>query len=1097
MSSTTLPSTFDIYKASAGSGKTFSLTVHYVQLVLQQPHLYKRILAVTFTNKATAEMKSRILEVLRWLATGHQKGKDYERALLTKLPDTNATAIAAQARNVYQLILHDYSRFSITTIDAFVQRIIRSFAWELGIDGGFTLQLSQDPVKDDLAKRLFMRLDTDKDLQDWVIGIATERLEEGKRWDFRQDMMQLANEIFKEKFKSFEEAMAHFNEQEMQTAFTSLLKSVQSCISNTEQKWKNAGKAVVEALAKAGLEKQDFHYGNGGFINYFFKAAEGQVAAPGTRVLEVADNPEKMAAKKADEVAKEQIATLRPTIQRYLEQLIRWYADDIVPYNTAKAIRQNLGMLRLMRVFAEELAAYRKDNNALLISDTHHLLRELTKDTSASFIYEKTGHRYQHYLIDEFQDTSTFQWENFLPLLTETLAQGNYNLIVGDVKQAIYRWRNGDWRLLLSKVQQQLQAFRPQVKTLQENYRSTKQVIDFNNLLFHIAPKLLQASLSNEIANAPAAIQQWLTQKGYDSIFNDAYADSYQKLPANVKNNGLVCMQYIELQDAVNYEDEVLPHLSTQIQALLGEGYKPSDICILTRTNAEARIIVEYLVANQQEQLYKFGVISGDALMLQNNQAIQMLLCALRWLNNPKHTIALAQLRQLLYVQNGMLANRWEVYASNGDNSVLPVQLQHHAASLKQLPLLELINQLIILFGLADVPRHTAYLLAFTDKVQEWLRYGDAGLQEFLQYWDEDGFKTSLPATDSDNAVEVVTIHKSKGLAYNIVLMPFINWDLLHKGGKSAPTLWADNSQTPFNNIPIVPVQYKKELALSAFAEAYYEELVLTAMDNLNVMYVAFTRAKQRLYGWAPMKKKTDKTTDTFPYKHVGDLIRAVAESTAVLPGNEYTDVRKDWQKDTNSWMIGTALQPTHPSEIKSLIATPAIYFTDWRAAISVRSKGIDVKDGEEQSLPRKQGVLLHDLLSKLTHPQALPEALKRLRREGWIDDYQQVKLEQILTDVLHLDVLKPWHSGQYKRLAERNLLTLERQLRRPDLVLYNNESCLVYDFKFTATDDPKEKHLQQVQTYMEQLAAMGFKEVSGCIVYGLEKKWVIVNAKA
>lgn len=1095
--SVTNPSSFDIYKASAGSGKTFSLTLHYLQLVLQQPFLYKRILAVTFTNKATAEMKERILHVLRWLATGHEDGKNYEQALLTQLPDMDAAAIAAQATKVYQLILHDYSRFSITTIDAFVQRIIRSFAWELGIDGGFKLQLSQDLVKEDLAERLYMRLDDDKDLQDWVIGIAKERLEEGKRWDFRADMLRLANELFKEKFKSFEEAMAQFDDAEVQAAFSALNKQVQATIQDIEKRWSETGKAVVDAVTAAGLVKEDFHRGANGFINYFFKAAKGDVVSPGAWVQEIADDPDRMTPKKADEATRQRITELQPVIERRLQQLMGWYDDDIVPYTTAKAIRQNLGMLRLMRVFAEELAAYRKDNNALLISDTHHLLRELTKDTNASFIYEKTGHRYQHYLIDEFQDTSSFQWDNFLPLLTENLAQGNYNLIVGDVKQAIYRWRNGDWRLLLSTVQQQLQAFRPQVKTLQENYRSTRQVIAFNNLLFHVAPQLLQNSLSAEIAAAPAATRQLLSAKGYDSIFNDAYADSFQQIPERASDNGFVSIQYVVLQEDVNFTDEVLPLLYDQIQSLLQEGYRPSDLCILTRTNGEARTIVEYLVAMQDANAIPFGVISGDALMLRNNQAIQMLLCALRWLNNPKHTIALAQLRQLICLQNGVETNRLEVFASNGDNDVLPSELKNNASALKQLPLLELVNQLIILLELSAQPQHAAYLLAFTDKVQEWLRYGDAGLQEFLLYWDDDGHKSSLPATATENAVEVVTIHKSKGLAYNIVLMPFLDWDILPKGGPMAPTLWTDNSQTAFNSISIVPVQYKKDLAKSAFAEPYYEELVLTAMDNLNVLYVAFTRAKQRLYGWAPTKERASNSKESFPYKHVGELMRAVAESKTALPSAAYVDTRDGWTADTKQWIVGKVEELKERKAPAQPAPQNPILFTNWRTALTVRSSGIDVKDGDEQSLPRKQGVLLHELLSKLSHPKELPDALQRLRREGWVDDYQQVKLEQALTDVLNMDALKPWHSGLFKRLAERNMLTAERQLRRPDLVLYNNDSCLVYDFKFTAAEDQKEKHQQQVQAYMEQLAAMGFKLVSGFVIYGLEKKSVDVNARA
>jgi hypothetical protein len=244
-------------------------------------------------------------------------------------------------------------------------------------------------------------------------------------------------------------------------------------------------------------------------------------------------------------------------------------------------------------------------------------------------------------------------------------------------------------------------------------------------------------------------------------------------------------------------------------------------------------------------------------------------------------------------------------------------------------------------------------------------------------------------------------------------------------------------------------------------------------------------------------ERKATKSKESFPYKHVGELMHAVAESQTPLPTVHYLDIRNGWSKDVQQWTVGKIVAVKEKKEPATPTQQDPLLFTNWRNVLSVRSAGIDVKDGDEQSLPRKQGVLLHELLSKLSHPQELPDALQRLRREGWVDDYQQVKLEQTLTDLLNMDALQPWHSGQYKRLAERNMLTADRQLRRPDLVLYNQDSCLVYDFKFTAADDQKEKHQQQVQAYMEQLSAMGFKQVSGFVIYGLEKKSVNVNARA
>ncbi|HSR37764.1 MAG TPA: UvrD-helicase domain-containing protein, partial [Phnomibacter sp.] len=618
-----LSNTIEIYKASAGSGKTFSLTLKFLELALQHPQHYRRILAVTFTNKATAEMKHRILEVLHGLATESKEVDHYRQKLLEKLPALSATDLQQLAHKIYANILHDYSRFSVTTIDSFVQRIIRGFAWELGIDGGFKLQLNTEPVKEALADKLYLRLDDDIHLQRWVVDMARERLQEGKRWDFRDDMLNLSGELFKETFRKFETAISAYSPDELNHHFSELNKKVHAAIKGLENKWKEEGEAMLALLQQHGLQVEDFAYGTSGFANYFNKAAGGEIVEPGARVLAVIADASKMLSKKPDADLKQKVDAISLTLQRSLQKMTDWYPDDINEYNTAKAIKLNLAVLRLMHVFAEELGSYRKENNALLISDTHFLLRKLTEDSSASFIYEKTGQRYQHYLIDEFQDTSAFQWDNFVPLLTEALSYGQYNLIVGDVKQAIYRWRNGDWRLLLYKVQQRLKEFAPQVSTLQENYRSTQQVIAFNNLLFHLAPQLLQAELSASMSSADRQTKAALENAGYATVFNDAYSDSFQQMPARARQGGQVHIQWLEENEDSNYDEQVLPLLYEKIQQLLADGFSPSDMAVLTRTNKEAKQVVEYLVSAQQHSGQAFRVLSGEALMLAGNQAIQ------------------------------------------------------------------------------------------------------------------------------------------------------------------------------------------------------------------------------------------------------------------------------------------------------------------------------------------------------------------------------------------------------------------------------------------------------------------------------------------
>lgn len=1089
-------SSFHIYKASAGSGKTFELTLHYLQLALQDAAGYRGILAVTFTNKATAEMKERILQVLRDLATQSGKAVAYEEALLQRMPNFSASELVHKAKSVYQSILHDYTRFSITTIDTFVQRIIRSFAWEMGIDSGFKLQLKNDQVKTHLALRLYDRLSHDKDLLHWATALAKERLENGKNWEFREELLRFSNELFKEKFNEFEASIRNLSEEDVQHQFRQLQRHVQQYLQASDQKWKAEGTSILQLLLEHGLTIEDFSYGKGGFANYFNKVANEGLSKPGARVNEVLNDASKMVTKKAPETLKQTVSGLEHALIGSLKKLTQWYAEELQDYTTAYAISKNLAFLRLMRVFIQELADYRNENNLLLISDTHLLLKRLTEDASASFIYEKTGQRYQHFLIDEFQDTSAFQWGNFVPMLTESLSQGHYNMLVGDVKQAIYRWRNGDWRLLLHGVQRDLKAFQPEVKTLQQNFRSTREIIAFNNLLFHLAPHMLQQEMTRLMERATTAVAHQLEANGYAHVFHDAYADSFQQIPDNAKANGCVHMKWIPEADEQTFAEQVLPVLFQQIQSLLGEGFQPSDIAILTRTNKEATEVVEGLTALMETGPASFGIISGDALLLGSNRGIQTIIAALRWLQDDRQTIALAQLRWLMHLQkSGAKVVGLDIFASNADNSSLPPIIFDQRRELRALPMIELVHRLVVCFELHNCEQHAPFLLAFADKVQEWCRYGDDGLTTFLAFWDEEGHAMALPASNKTNAVEVLTVHKSKGLAFQIVMMPFVDWPLLHETQK-APMLWVQNHDTAFNELPVLPVKYQSDLAESSYAYAFYEELVLSVMDNLNVLYVAFTRARQRLYTWSPFYEANKKKEEAkkFAFSHIGHLIQAVAQSNTEIASVGYTDCRRHFNLEKRLWLYGKPQSVVHEKLEQTAQVFESMVYNEWQQQLALRYQPLGQNEDGPAALPRKQGVLLHDVLSKLQHPSQLTQVLAQVKREGWLDDFQLQKIGNTLEAVLLLPALAPWHNQQFKRLAERNILAAGRKLKRPDLILYNQNACLVYDFKFTGTTDQWPKHREQVWEYMNMLQQMGFAQLQGFVIYGLEKKAIPVN---
>lgn len=1085
--------TLDIYKASAGSGKTFLLTIKYLLLLFRDPEAYRSTLAVTFTNKATAEMKERILDVLTWLAAGNPKATPYRVKLLEELPGHDEAALKQEADLLYRSILHDYSRFSVNTIDSFVQRIVRSFAWEIGIDGGFQLQMDTTPVKEDLADRMYKRLDTDEKLRDWVVDLARERLGEGKGWSVKEDMVQLAEELFKERFAGFEEGLRTVGDDAaIAAAFSDLMRKLTLFIRNFEETWQAKAKQVVDWMEQNGLDAADFNYGKAGFIGFFIKAANGVTDLPGSRFTDAVFNQGKLASGKAPAAAKATIEGWRNRLEAIGNDMLVYRANEFPFYAAAQAIRKNLGILRIMRVFYEELKHYRTENNKLLMSDTHLLLRQLTRDTSASFIYEKTGSRYRHFLIDEFQDTSGFQWDNFRPLMENAMSEGSYNLIVGDVKQAIYRWRNGDWRLLLSEVQRQLGNAGVEEHTLQDNRRSARQVIEFNNYLFFATPRLLQNQMDAEIRTAPSDARNRLSANGYGSIFMDAYADALQQVPDNASENGYAQIRFIPQQDnndePVDYAAVVLADLHQTILSLLEEGFQPSDLAILVRTNAEAADIVQYLLEAQQAGGRKYDLLSGDALLLANYPAIQLLVCALKVLADSKDKPALAQLRYLNVLQNGQGIDAQAVFAANGGDYGLPPGFAENKVMLKALPVSELVHQLIALFGLHQKPEHSAYLVAFQDMVFNWGKFGEQGLAAFLQYWDDEGCKKSLPGGANTQAVEVITIHKSKGLAFTVVLMPYLNWKLVHDAWK-APQLWVETAATPFSEIPVVPVRYRSALAESVFAYDYFEEQVLCVMDNLNVLYVGFTRARQRIYGWAPKEE----IKDSSGINTMGKLLQTVVAGTHSWQADGLTDTRSGYDPEALCWTYGSLVAPVAPANPKAVAWMPPLHYHHWKQGLQVRFRPLATEETAADKLPRERGVLMHEALAQMQHAGEVEQVITLLLTKGLITKTISGKMQQQLEAILALPVFHQWRAGQMQRLAERALLTESRELRRPDWVLYNDAETVVVDFKFTEDETDQAKHVQQVSEYMQLLERAGFGGLQGCVVYGNSLKLVKV----
>jgi ATP-dependent helicase/nuclease subunit A len=1062
-----------IYRASAGSGKTFLLASEYLCLLFENPYKYREILAVTFTNKATEEMKERILGELKKIATG--TSTPYSRIIQERFPELqDTTALQAAADRIYRTILHDYAKFSVSTIDSFVQQVIRSFAFEIGLDAGFELQLNQDIVKEELADRLFEMLESSQELLDWIRSIAIDRIDAGQNWDFRSELLSLASEIFQERFYRFEENMR--NLYNPTAAFDTLRKSMQDVVKKVEESMRIFGQQGNDIIQNAGIDTSFFSRGNKGFITYFTKIQKKEYKATVT-VQDARDNPDKWTTAKAAPEIKEAVANIYPALNTCLAQALDYYEGQAFSYQTAKAILRKLNNLSLLRILADQLGDYRRDNNVLLISDTQQLLRELVKDNEVPFIYEKIGNRYQHFLLDEFQDTSRFQWDNFKPLLEQSVAVGAYNLVVGDVKQSIYRWRNGDWRLLQSQVKQDIGYQLVQEASLQENYRSRASIIDFNNTLFSRIPALLQQDFSNEMSQVQdSSIQERLHSNSYFTIIEEAYKDVLQEKPANCQSGGKVEIKFFEKENSqapTSWKPAAENRLCELIDELLLEKkLKPEQLAILTRNNADARRIINVLLEHKQKSgnVHDYKLVSSDALLISASPAIQLLLAAFRYLLNEKDDIARVELVQANALRQQISINEKSLYRRdiNHQLSLLPAAFIEEKNRISQSSLYEATELLIAIFELDAWENEQPYILSFRDLVNNFSTKGKPSIRDFILWWKEDGEKRALPLSSASNAIQILTIHKSKGLAFDVVLLPYTDWKLKSDKG----LLWCDWKDDA-SELDVLPVDIQSSLAETAFAYEYFEEMLMSRMDALNLLYVALTRARLGIYMLAPQpSSKADKTMNT-----IADLIYEGINHTNpfIIEGDLVRD-------DTAPAMEKDLVLPKTPGSLRqlSVLREPA------------REEQLLKLHPTEQ---QKIGQLAHLVLSRISAAKELAPCLQRMQMEGSINSAQLEQVKAYVMEVFEQDQLGKWLSGTYTVLNEKSILLPGGAVRRPDKILAGEQETILLDFKFTQESSPS--HARQLKEYRELLEQMGFPAVQAFVYYGYNNSLVPLHALA
>ena len=920
----------NIFKASAGSGKTHTLSKTYLDLLLKADSktAYRNILAVTFTNKATEEMKERILRDLA------EEGKTNPRA-----------------REILINLLHDYGSFSVSTIDKFFQQALRAFSRELGSSGNYQIELDKasltkeamDRVLDDLTEK-------DKDLLGWFTKQLETALDNGESFHLESSLYEMAEEFgdVNEKFTYDKKKLTELKARckEIVDTFHKDVYENALCIDTTT--W---GKTAAKGLAQYAVAHT--------------KYKDSVKAANATTLAKLAETAG----------CEAMYALMNPQGRRWKE------------YRTARMVEKVIFTLGLAEEFYSKLAIIEEEKGVISLDESTSLLRDIIDGSDAPFIYEKLGVRFNHFLLDEFQDTSVVQWENFKPLLANSVSEGYSNIIVGDVKQSIYRWRNSDWNLLDKEIEENFKG-KVEVITLKENWRSTQSIVNFNNEFFTFAADNL----------------------GLSKI----YADVKQEVKVEDSQEGCVTVDFCE--------DE-LEMIDGYIEQAVAAGAKMSDMAILLRTNGEGKKVAEYLLSKG------YSVISDDSLDLKSSLIIRKIVSYLHSLCNNSDSL------------NTYLSESLEIDSER----------EYHS-------LLDLVDGVIKDLSEThpdEIKGQTLFIQSFMDDILEWTSIHGNDLRQYLKHWEES--KIAISSPNDPNAIRITTVHKSKGLAFPIVIFPFAEKVGLFK----EDTLWchldsdAEMGES-FNSI--FPVVLGKSSGDSFFSESLKNEMEMQRIDNLNIFYVCLTRARKEMHIIAKNPPKSLIDGKSSP-NDLSQLLYLYCEQNGYTFGSPYR-----WNEASKK----------EDSEIEEFDAEYETYGMNPEACSRRFVASSDAWDyfseeGIGQS-KRLRGIEQHALLSRIRTSDDAPEVLRSIEPQT-----RELLLERISAH-------SEWFSPELKTLNEVAIIDSFGNTNRPDRVLVDEEGHVtVIDFKFGEED---EKYSGQVRRYMRLFREMGYGEVSGYIWY-------------
>ncbi|WP_305952170.1 exodeoxyribonuclease V subunit beta [Emticicia oligotrophica] len=1085
-------SKFNIYSSSAGSGKTYTLTREYLKLALgsDKAYYYKRILAITFTNDAASEMKERILAALKEIAdvqNFNEKSKFWgmfrEIANELKLSDE---ILQLRAAAVFSHIIQEYSDFAVKTIDSFVNQLVNAFTEDLGLPYNYEIVLDSKTVMTEAVERLIEKagLDEHQDVTRILEHFVEEKVSDGKTWNFvTEELANFGNHLINDQFYSSLIKLDSLDPKD----FWHISNNIYTYLKSVEEGIKALAEKAIQYIENQGLSVDDFTQKAKGIGGYFYNMREDfedeyfrkKDKSPNSYQW-AAINEDKWYSAKTPTPVKVAIDSIKEDLTAIFQEMQEFKTQHLPKYALFTMIKPNLRKLSLLKKIKAEFDAVLEDKNQVFISEFNRKILQIILSEPVPFIYERIGERYNHLLVDEFQDTSDMQFYNLLPLIENSLANNHFNLIVGDAKQAIYRWRGGKMDLIVhlfknevemlmnnSLIQDfQIEQFMTisnyiKSETLDTNRRSSREVIDFNNRFF--------ASVMRE----------------HENIFpflKDVYAGFFQETPENAKTGGHV---QIEFLDYVKGENLMLGRTVEIIQQVLDEGYSMGDIAILCRKNKDSAEIANFLV----EANYK--IISRDSLLLKNSPVVRLLVAFMRVVNQPDNRLAKSEVAYLFYqtilgqipdnkandlisdaVDAAQIADFYLLFAQHG--------FQLDSINLNKAGIYELAEKIIHVFQLFERTDRKSYLFRFLDVVLNYSLKESNHLQDFLKFWDEkkDSSALSVKSPAEQDAITITTVHRSKGLEYPVVIIPYAQWDI---EPNNYSELWADLERLDYEELIYdkqgdavrllsAPIKINSKMLMTDLAGQYAKEFEAIFLENLNMLYVAFTRAVDKLF--------------VLSGKNYHNKVQGVG---GLMQG--FLLAEELYQADQNIYEIsqGRFIKKEKPApEERDMIFLPKVVSEDRSDKLRLRRISEKIFDPETLDKTKDRVNKLHEAFVKIKTRKDIPKAIQLLEFEGVISPKESDGIIESVEKIIALPELKALFEEGLQVDNQREILLNGADAQCPDRVVMKDGIVHIIDYKTgTSIDQNKhERNARQVRNYGKLYRQMGYENIEMMLVY-------------